>query len=146
MRIVKPAHRAWIMAYTVRAYPWPRIVDFYRGIPWAGAMADLAEAIASSPYHSGLHAITSMHTLVIGQSPEFEMGDCVLRIEPHTFAGGAITTIRFEYAESPLVRERWVRECTPGEAFGVLERFLARSHWFVEYRGEGSPAGNAAAG
>lgn len=119
---------------TARTRPWPDIVRFYRSIPWAGAMADLAEAISSSRHGADVYALTSMHTLIVAQTPEFEPNTGVLRIEP-VLNAGCITAFRFEYMEEPSTKPRWTREYGLSDGLAAFERFIARVHWFVEYHG-----------
>jgi hypothetical protein len=130
---LKPRPRAKDGSITIPSRPWASVIAFFRSIPWAGQMAWLAEAIASSRHGAQLYPVTSMHTIVIGQTPEFSLNQGVLRIEP-TFDRDVIDGVRFEYVEAPWVPVKWRRECRIEEAPGVLERFLARAHWFVEYR------------
>lgn len=101
-------------------------------------MADLAERIYLSRYVDGVHATTSMHTLLVAQTPEFQWETGVLRVDA-TEAG-----YRFEFVEQPFEERRWVRECgpDPDAAFRVFERLVQHLHWFVEYR----PAGPTASG
>jgi hypothetical protein len=123
------------MGTPVRTQPWPEIIEFYRSISWAGPMAELAEAIAGSRHGAELYASTSMHTLLVTQTPEFEWDEGVLRIEP-VIEGPPyhIPSVRFEFAEAPHVRERWCHTYPSREAFAAFERFIERAHWFVEYR------------
>ena len=130
---VKPRQRERAGMFTVRSRSWASVIAFYRDMPWAGPMAYLAETIASSRYGPHLYPVTSMHTIVIGQTPEFDWNDGVLRIEP-MFEQDVIVGVRFVYVESPSATGHWARDCRIDDAFGVLERFLARAHWFVEYR------------
>lgn len=119
----------------VRTRRWPEIIDFYRSIPWAGAMADLVEAIASSRHGAELYAATSMHTLLVTQTPEFKWEEGVLRIEPVIERHPPrVTAFRFEFAEAQYVGERWRHTYAPDEALAAFERFIDRAHWFVEYR------------
>ncbi|HEX8692923.1 MAG TPA: hypothetical protein VF746_10915 [Longimicrobium sp.] len=120
---------------TIEARPWPEIAAFYRGIPWAGAMADLAERIAASEYAPGLFGATSMHTLLVAQTPEFERDAGVLRVEPVVESTEPPKLrLRFEFVEQPGVERRWTRECAPEEGFATFLRFLQLQRWFVEYR------------
>ena len=101
-------------------------------------MAGLVQAIASSQHGAELYANTSMHTLLVSQTPEFGWDEGVLRIEP-VIEGPAcrVTAFRFELAEAPYVGERWRHTYAPDEAPVAFERFVDRSHWFVEYRTAG---------
>ncbi|HEU0055170.1 MAG TPA: hypothetical protein VFQ39_18415, partial [Longimicrobium sp.] len=112
-----------------RGRPWAEILFHFRSNPWALGMAELVESIATSRYADGLFATTSMHTLLLAQSPEIDMVADVLRVEP-THDG----KVRFEYVERMGARRRWVREVPPEAAFATFEGFLRHLRWFVEYR------------
>jgi hypothetical protein len=119
---------------TVPARPWPEIVAFYRSIPWGGALADLAEAIASSEQGRGLHACTSMHEMVIGQTERIEPNVNVLRIGPAFDSHDPVAYhLAFEFIEHPGVRKRWKRECAVEDGFATFQRFVRLQRWFVEY-------------
>jgi hypothetical protein len=93
-------------------------------------MRELVERIMASPYRYGLHAITSMHTLIVANTSEFEWSFDVLRIdwEPEQ------DSFYFEFVEEPFVTTRWKRKVARAEGYATLERFVKRKRWFVEYR------------
>lgn len=118
---------SWMSSPT---YPWEEIAERYRTAAWKAPMLELVERIIASPYAGGLYATTSMHTLIVGQTPELGWNDHLLFVEPIT-DGGAITRIRFDFIEYPGPTRHWSRECAPEDAFATLERFLQLQRWFV---------------
>jgi hypothetical protein len=120
----------------VKSRPWAEIAERYRSLSEKHAgfrsMQNLVEQIAASKYSSGLFAATSMHTLLIAQTPEFEWDKEILRVSLDVDSG----TLVFDFQEtgSTLPKYRhWVRRCPPEEGFSRLEKFLALKKWFVEY-------------
>jgi hypothetical protein len=118
--------------YPVNAHPWPEIADFFRGIVqsgggWAQPLVDLVEQVAASPHAAGLHAITSMHTLLVAGGNPFLTGCEVLRIDYDADRG----EFRFEYVEQPHVHTRWSKHCPPEEAFGALEHLARMKGWLA---------------
>lgn len=118
-----------------KARPWAEILHHYDGFEGDSfkPMREFVERIAASPFGSGLHAATSMHTLVVANTPEFEWGFDVLRIEWEPEQD----SFYFEYEEEPFVATRWKRRVGRLEGYATFERFVKRKGWFVEYR-EGS--------
>ena len=68
----------------VKSRPWEEIAEKYRSLSETHAgfrsMQNLVEQIVASKYSRGLFAVTSMHTLLIAQTPEFDWDKEVLRI------------------------------------------------------------------
>lgn len=118
-----------------KARPWAEILKHYDEIEGDSfkPMREFVERIVASPYRSGLHAITSMHTLVVANTPEFEWSFDVLRIdwEPKQ------DSFYFEFVEEPFVATCWKRKVGRLGGYATFERFVKRKGWFVEYR-EGS--------
>jgi hypothetical protein len=119
---------AW--GHRVRAYPWPEIADFFRGvlpaIPALAPMLRLVEQIEASPYRDRFHAITSMHTLRVASTPEFDSGGEVLLVGFDIHRG----EFAFEYIEQPYVDTRWRKRCPPEEGFSALLHFARLKRWF----------------
>lgn len=123
----------WVAGHRVTAYPWPEIAAFFRWIvqtggAWLAPMLELTERIAASPEGERIWAITSMHTLLVSNTPEFETAAEVLRIDYDPRAG----EFAFEYVEQPNVGTRWRRRCPPAEAFSTLQRFIHLKGWMRE--------------
>jgi hypothetical protein len=132
----KLSKRTILGAYVVTRYPWEEIADFFRGIVdgggvWARPMLDFVEQIERSPMRDRLHAITSMHTLIVSNTPEFDAGSEVLRIDVDMKGG-----LLFEYVERPYAERRWRKRVAPREALGALEHLVHMKGWFIEYGDE----------
>ena len=117
----------------VRSRPWVDIVRFYReleekhGLRLDG-MLQLVQSIAASRYAAGLHAATSMHSLMVSQSPVFEHLREMLLVEPKD------DRLVFTYFEHPYALPRWTTSCAPEDGFSTLEHFvLDLKKWWVEY-------------
>lgn len=95
-------------------------------------MQNLVEQISASKYATGFFATTSMHTLLIAQTPEFDWDKEVLSISLDLHAGALIFDFQ-ETGSNPPKYQHWIRRCPPEEGFSRLERFLALKKWFVEY-------------
>jgi hypothetical protein len=121
----------------VKRRPWTEIAELYRSLSEQHvafrSMQNLVEQISASKYATGLFAATSMHTLLIAQTPEFDWDEEILRVslDVHTRA----LVFDFQETGSNLPKyQHWIRRCPPEEGFSRLERFLALKKWFVEYR------------
>lgn len=131
----------------VTARPWHTIAEFFRWIvegggEWARPMLDFVEQIERSPHRGRLHAITSMHTLIVSNTPEFDMFSEVLRVDLDMKGG-----LAFEYVEQPDAERRWRKRVAPDEALGALEHLVRMKGWFIEYEGvDGTPASDGTAG
>ncbi len=88
-------------------------------------MVRLVEEIAASRYVHGVYATTSMATLYIAQTPEFEMHQNTIRIdfEQERFI--------FTYSESPYINKTWKKECGRDEGFSTFEHMMSRLKWFL---------------
>lgn len=91
-------------------------------------MAEFARQVANSRYAVGLYPGKSMATLLIAQTPLFEWKREVLEVE---FLRQE-QRFRFGFWEEPGTEPHWSRECGPGEAFALLEKFLRMKRWFLE--------------
>ena len=121
----------------VKHRPWLEIAEFYRSLsdkhPAFYPMQKLVEQISVSKYANSLYASTSMHTLLIAQTAEFDSEKEVLRVSLDVERGGLV--LDFQETPSTLPKYRhWVRQCLPEEAFSRLEGFLTLKKWFVEYK------------
>jgi hypothetical protein len=121
----------------VRSRPWTEIAERYRSLSEKHAafrsMQNLVEQIAASKYSSGLFATTSMHTLLIAQTPEFDWDKEILRVSLDVHSG--VLVFDFQETGSKLPKyQHWIRRCSPEEGFSRLERFLMLKRWFVEYK------------
>jgi hypothetical protein len=121
----------------VKHTPWLEIAEFYRSLtdkhPAFYPMQKLVEQIASSKYASSLYASTSMHTLWIAQTAEFDAEKEVLRVSLDIKKG--VLVFDFQETASALPKyQHWTRQCLPEEGFSRLEGFLRLKKWFVEYK------------
>lgn len=111
---------------------WDELVSTFRDRMAGGGPCFLphvrfCERMAASPERSRIHAITSMHTFILSNTPEFDSGCEVLRLD---FEDGEA---RLEYVEQPGVRSRWKRRCPADQAFDAVLRLSRAKRWFVEY-------------
>jgi uncharacterized glyoxalase superfamily protein PhnB len=111
--------------------PWDDILRHYERIEGDSfrPMCELVRRIAESPYSTGLHAITSMHTLLVSNTPGFDFDFECLRIDWDP----DIDSFLLEFVEEPFVRKRWRKRVPRADGFAALERFVRRKGWFVEY-------------
>jgi hypothetical protein len=121
----------------VKSRPWTEIAELYRSLSEKHAafrsMQNLVEQIAESKYSSGLFAATSMHTLLIAQTQEFDWDKEILRVSLDVHSGELIFDFQETNSNHPKY-QHWIRRCSPDEGFTRLERFLALKKWFVEYK------------
>ena len=121
----------------VKSKPWAEIAERYRSLSGKHAgfssMQNLVEQIAASKYSSGLFAATSMHTLLIAQTSEFDWDKEILRVSLDVHSGELVFDFQETRSNHPKYRH-WIRRSPPEEGFSRLERFLALKKWFVEYQ------------
>jgi hypothetical protein len=115
-----------------RAKPWEEVVEFFAGLarhnsPFEPLHSFVVE-VATSRYAATLFPATSMHTLLISQSAQFDRRKEVLEVE---FRAGE-QKFFFQYWESEGAKKRWSKECEGGAAFRTFERFLELKKWFPE--------------
>ncbi len=108
---------------------------FYAGCvtsdPFFTPMLELVKQIAGSVYAAGLYPATSMQTLLIAQSPTFEFGKSVLRIDLDLNQ----EFFRFQYREKYFGRAPYEKKVTLETAFPTLEDFLRKRKWFLNSLG-----------
>lgn len=117
----------------VKSRNWNDIISFYDNLPSQNEfnfklMAKLVRDIVNSPYAIGLFPITSMHTLILGQTPEFEIERNTLRIE--LIEGNQV---KLELNSSAIKSKNWSRIIDASEVFIALEKFLKSEKWFILY-------------
>ena len=117
----------------VKGRPWRDIVEHFRLLVNGNKggyvflpMLQFVEQIATAEFTDRIHAITSMHDVIVSDLPEFDLDRDVLKIEFDPKAG----MVRFEYWEtrSPLYK-RWKKTCPPEHAFSSFVRFLKLKQW-----------------
>lgn len=113
---------------------WSDIRGYYADLeardPRLGAMRDLIEEIEASPDMNRLFAWTSMHDLIIVQTPvTYPYDGPRLRISPK-FDG----TVEFRYVDTPIVSKQWHCTVRCPEAFAQLRRFADQLRWFASGR------------
>ena len=129
--------------YLLKAHPWDSVVDFFAGFasvnPECEPMHRFVSQVSSSRYAKALFPLTSMHTLILSRTPEFENNREVLRIDFDCTK----QQFHFEYVERTFAssvehddRERsggetWTKKCGAAAGFGAFERFLALKDWPV---------------
>ena len=130
--------------HLVKARPWDSVVDFFAGFasvnPECEPMHRFVSRVASSRYAEALFPLTSMHTLIISRTPEFQLNREVLRVDFDCTR----QRFNFEYRERPFAspvernpersgpaHEAWTKKCDAAAGFNEFERFLARKGWFV---------------
>jgi hypothetical protein len=121
------------MTVTEQSVNWDEVIKYYKELnkspKWdIQPMVDFVEQIAESKYAQGLYPITSMYSLIIGQTPEIDPCRSVLKVE---FFDGRFY---FVYVDSGIESHCWKRDCEPDEAFSLLDEFVHQLDWFIEYR------------
>ena len=115
----------------IQSQSWNEVQTFYAYLVASNSfftpMLELVRQISNSVYATGLHPATSMHTLLIAQSPTFGPGETVLRIELNLNQ----ETFRFWYYEKSFGRAH-EKEVAVEAAFQTLESFLERRKWFLQ--------------
>jgi hypothetical protein len=91
-------------------------------------MSKLVKDIVNSRYSVGLFPVTSMHTLILGQTPEFEIERNTLSIELEKG-----NQVKLELNSSAIKSKNWRRVVPANAAFSALETFLESEKWFVSY-------------
>jgi len=95
-------------------------------------MREMVEQIASSKYANGLYPATSMTTLLIAQTAEFDWDGELIRI--HLDAQHDVLIFDFQETSSDLPKyKHWIRHLPTEEGFSYLEKFLRLKKWVVEY-------------
>lgn len=121
----------------VKSRPWTEIAELYRSLSEKHvafrSMQNLVEQISASKYSTGLFAATSMHTLLIAQTPEFDWDKEILRVSLDVHTGALVFDFQETGSDLPKY-QHWIRRCPPEEGFSRLERFLTLKKWFVEYK------------
>ena len=117
----------------IKSRNWNEVVKFYDSFPSQEElnfrlMADLVRNIISSRYSTGLFPVTSMHTLILGQTPEFEIERNTLSIKLEKG-----NQVKLELNSSAIKSKNWRRIIPANEAFSALETFLESEKWFVLY-------------
>jgi hypothetical protein len=108
----------------VRSLPWPVILE--RFSDRKPGMARFVDWVRHSDFSDGLFAITSLDTLIIGQSSEFDMHRNVIRISETE------DRFRLVFQEDNMHNsERIVEESELNEAFRKL---IVSLHWFANER------------
>ena len=130
--------------HLVKARPWDSVVDFFAGFasvnPECEPMHRFVSRVASSRYAEALFPLTSMHTLIISRTPEFQLNREVLRVDFDCTR----QRFHFEYRERPFAspvernlkrsgpaHEAWTKKCDAAAGFSAFERFLALKRWFI---------------
>jgi hypothetical protein len=118
----------------VKSRNWNEVVKFYDGLPSQEEldfhlMAALVKNIMSSRYSIGLFPVTSMHTLMLGQTPEFEIERNTLSIELEKG-----NKVKLELNSSAIKSKNWKRSVPANEAFSALGTFFETAKWFVSYK------------
>ena len=114
---------------SIQSRNWNEVAESYRRMVESGwdiePLLRLIEQIAASPYSQGIYATTSMATLCIAQTSQFEMYQNTLRIdfEQERFV--------FSYRESPYINKAWNKECGRDEGFSTFEHIMRRLKWFL---------------
>jgi hypothetical protein len=116
-----------------KAQNWDDLVSRFRDYvaedhPYFLPHLRFCERMAASAYCERIFATTSMQTFILSNTPEFDTGAEVLRMN---FEDGEAV---MEYVEQPGVTSRWRRRYPADEAFDAVVRLAHRKGWFIEYR------------
>ena len=120
--------------YWAKATNWDDLVSWFREDVAKGNLYFLphlrfCERMVASAYRERIYATTSMQTFIMSNTPEFDTGAEVLRMD---FVDGEAV---MEYVEQPGVTTRWRRRYPADQAFDAVVRLAHRKGWFIEYRG-----------
>jgi hypothetical protein len=108
---------------------WTAIVEFYSDLevtnPDFRELARLAERLAASPYpRTGLYALTSMHTLIVGPSTR-------VLDNPHLLVAYNASQRQFSLEYRDGSAHPWKQTASSSEVYQLVERFLLkRARWF----------------
>ena len=110
-----------------KAHNWKDVLSrFEQAPPVFKPMADLITRICSSPYRDNLFPVTSMFTLLVFQTEDWQFGFEELRINylvtEHVF--------HLEYSEHPNRKNTWTKECSVEEDYSAFIHFLKLKNWF----------------
>ena len=108
----------------VRSRSWDSIQADYEG--YRSGMARFVEWLKNSEFADGLFATTSLDTLIIGQSPEFDMVRSVIRI--NEIDGKFLVVFKEGYAR----RSESVREFEEDDLIGAVRKLISSLRWFVK--------------
>jgi hypothetical protein len=118
-------------AHSIQAKSWDEVQAFYANCaasnPFFTPMLELVKQIAGSVYATGLYPATSMHTLLIAQSPTFYFGQDVLRIDLDLNQ----ESFSFLYHRKFFGRDPYEKKVALETAFQALEDFLQKRKWFL---------------
>jgi hypothetical protein len=118
------------MSLSVKSRPWSEIAEHYRDLvehDWdMRPMLRLVEQMTASDYATGIHATTSVSTLCIAQTAEFEFDKEMLRV--YLRQGRFI----FEYRESPYSINTWKKECENDQGFETFQHVVSQLGWFLK--------------
>lgn len=117
---------------------WEDINRFYAELtpsaPWLEPMANLTKQIEKSPTVRRLFGWTSMHDLIVVQTPvSYPYDGPRLLISPSQDG-----SIEFRYIDTQIASRQWRRTAPRDDAFRALERFIDQLRWFPRVSGQGS--------
>ena len=90
-------------------------------------MTRLVDDISKSKYAAALYPSTSMLTLLLGQTAQFDTDRSVVVIESRG------DEIYFEFRDSAMRSNNWKRVVDHGEAYAVLIKLIQSKKWLVDY-------------
>lgn len=95
----------------------------------------LTKQLAKSPYAEDLFPITSMNTIIISQTPEFEMDREVLAIDYNFEKEYFTLEFRQQQFNQPYDpnKRNWKRYCPPEMVYSVIVKFFRLQKWFTEF-------------
>ena len=110
---------------------WDEILSFYQNLrdnyQWEiEPIVDLVSMINNSIYKHGVYGYTSHAILCIGQHPELEDNDAILKIE-HDPNKGEIT---FSYKGDNTLKFTWHKSFPESNVISEFERFIQEMKWF----------------
>jgi hypothetical protein len=107
-----------------------RYEDCYKWDKRFKPIVTLAKQLAKSSYAKDIYPITSMNTIIISQTPEFDMHREVLAID-YNFEKEYFT-LKFREHLDPKKRS-WTKYCPPEEVYSGVVHFFCLQKWFTEF-------------
>lgn len=108
---------------TIKSYNWDEIAHHYDG--FSAPMHCFIGQIIESKYCTGLYGATSLWTLMIAQTPEFQF------VRNAIVVNEKLGVFTFEFVDSADDKKNWRRVVDEAHAFETFERLLISLKWFL---------------
>lgn len=116
----------------VKAQSWEGVIERYEDSLKIDKrfkpIVDLAKQLAGSPYAKDIYPLTSMNTIIIAQTPEFDMQREVLAIDYDFEKEYFILNFR-----QGILKKSWTKYCPLEEVYSGVVHFFRLQKWFAEF-------------